>query len=65
MKDGFSGVLASHRQRGAAGMEYLVVCFFAAVVLFGSYDGGDSVVVRLAKSIAGYFSALTYMISLP
>lgn len=57
--------LAVRWQQGAASAEYLVVCFFAAVGLFGSFEGGDSVVVLLARSIADYFSALAYMISLP
>ena len=65
MNQKFLNSLLPCRQRGAAGVEYLVVCFFTAIVLFGSHDGGDSVVIMLAKSIGDYFSALAYMISLP
>lgn len=52
-------------QRGAAVVEYMVLALVMTVALFGSFDGGDSVAIRLAKAVTGYFSALTYIISLP
>jgi len=52
-------------QYGGVTIEYLVVAFFAAIVLFGSYEGGDSVVVLLTRSVADYIGSLTYIISMP
>lgn len=52
-------------QRGAAAVEYMVVALVMTVALFGNFDGGESVAIRLAEAVTGYFGALTYIISLP
>lgn len=52
-------------QCGGVTIEYLVVAFFAAIVLFGSYEGGDSVVVRLSRAVADYIGSLTFIVSMP
>jgi hypothetical protein len=53
------------RQAGSVGVEYMIVTLVAAIILFGSYEGGDSIAVMLAKAVAGYIATLTYVISLP
>lgn len=55
----------SRNQYGGATVEYLVVALFAAIVLFGSYEGGDSVVVLLSRSVADYIGSLTFIVSMP
>jgi hypothetical protein len=55
----------SRHQHGGVSVEYLVVALFGAIVLFGSYEGGDSVVVLLSRSVADYIGSLTYIISMP